>query len=111
MTELETRMDDMEKRMLALEERTRRFAWSRNEELARREEALVAHYGEHVDKSTAARILCVTRQTVYAMLADGRIDGACEGKRVDVRSIERYIYAGEPKDRRRKHAADALEEA
>lgn len=94
MTEFEAlveKMYDLEKRVLALEERTRRFAWSRNEELSRKEEALVAHYGAHVDKSTAARILGVTRATVYAMLADGRIEGACEGKRVDVRSIARHL--------------------
>lgn len=96
------KMYDLEKRVLALEERTRRFAWSRNEELSRKEEALVAHYGAHVDKSTAARILGVTRATVYAMLADGRIEGACEGKRVDVRSIARYIYSGKPKNKGEK---------
>lgn len=99
MTDIEVRMDDLEKRVLALEERTRREA------------ELVGNYGEHVDKSTAARILGVTRQTVYAMLADGRIEGACDGRRVYVRSIARYIYAWKPKNRRRKHAADALEEA
>lgn len=105
MTEFEAlveKMYDLEKRVLALEERTRRFAWSRNEELSRKEEALVAHYGAHVDKSTAAKILFVTRATVYAMLEDGRIEGACEGKRVDVRSIARYIYSGKPKNKGEK---------
>ena len=114
MTEFEAlveKMYDLEKRVLALEERTRRSLWTREEELARKEEALVAQYGEYVDKTATAKILGVTRQTVYAMIADGRIEGACEGKRVDVRSIARYIYAGKPKNRRRKHAADALEEA
>lgn len=96
MTEFEAlveKMYDLEKRVLALEERTRRFAWSRNEELSRKEEALVAHYGEHVDKSTAARILGVTRATVYAMLKDGRIKGACSVRRVDVRSIAQHLCA------------------
>ena len=105
MTEFEAlveKMYDLEKRVLALEERTRRFAWSRNEELSRKEEALVAHYGAHVDESTAAQILSVTRATVYAMLEDGRIEGACEGKRVDVRSIARYIYSGKPKNKGEK---------
>lgn len=111
MNELEMRMDYLEKRMLALEDRTRRFVWSREEERTRREKELVDSYGEHVDKTTAAQILGVTRATVYKMIEDGRIEGAFEGKRVDVCSIARYIYAGEPKDRRRKHAADALEEA
>ena len=105
MTEFEAlveKMYDLEKRVLALEERTRRFAWSRNESLMRKEEALIYKYGEHVDKSTAARILGVTRATVYAMLADGRIDGAFGGKRVDVRSIARYIYSGKPKNKGEK---------
>ena len=115
MTEFEAlveKMYDLEKRVLALEERTRRFTWSRNEELSLKEEALVAHYGAHVDKSTAARIIGVTRATVYAMLADGRIEGACSGRRVDVRSIARYLCAGEkPKNRRNRHGLDTLEEA
>ena len=55
-----------------------------------KEEELVARYGEYVDKTVAAKILGVTRVTVYAMLADGRILGACAGRRVDVRSITRY---------------------
>ena len=105
MTEFEAlveKMYDLEKRVLALEERTRRFAWSRNEELSRKEEALVAQYGEYVDKTETAKILGVTRATVYAMLKDGRIEGACEGKRVDVRSIARYIYSGKPKNKGEK---------
>lgn len=55
------------------------------------EEALVAQYGESVDKSLAARIMGVTRSTVYAMLADGRVEAAGGGKRVNVRSIARYL--------------------
>lgn len=52
---------------------------------------LIRRYGWFVDKSTAAQILDVTRATVYAMLKDGRITGACDGKRVDVLSIAAYI--------------------
>ena len=52
---------------------------------------LVAKYGEFVDKSAAARILGVTRATIYAMIADGRVNSACEGTRVSVRSIANYI--------------------
>ena len=87
------RMMDLERRVFALEERMRRALWS--DEWMRthsaRENALVEQYGEAVDKTLAARILGVTRATVYAMLADGRITGACEGRRVDVRSIARYL--------------------
>ena len=61
------------------------------------EEALVAKYGESVDKSLAARIMGVTRSTVYAMIADGRVESAGAGKRVSVRSIARY-----PSPRRRR---------
>ena len=46
---------------------------------------------ESVDKSLAARIMGVTRSTVYAMLADGRVEAAGGGKRVNVRSIARYL--------------------
>ena len=83
------RMVDLERRISALEERTRRALW--NEHGACRENELTARYGEYVDKTVAARILGVTRATVYAMLADGRIAGACGGRRVDVRSIARYM--------------------
>lgn len=85
------RMADLERRVLALEERTRRSLWTRDEEDKRREEALVAQYGEYVDKTATAKILGVTRATVYAMLADERIEGACSGRRVSVRSIARYM--------------------
>ena len=74
------RMADLERRVLALEERTRRSLWTREEELARKEEALVAQYGEYVDKTATAKILGVTRATVYAMLADGRMQRAARGR-------------------------------
>lgn len=85
------RMADLERRISALEERTRRALWSAESAQANKEAELTARYGEYVDKTVAARILGVTRATVYAMLADGRINGACGGRRVDVRSIARYM--------------------
>lgn len=84
------RMADLERRVLALEERTRRALWKEEPVFCRADE-LAQRYGEYVDKTVAARILGVTRATVYAMLADGRIEGACEGRRVSVSSIERYL--------------------
>ena len=99
---IEEKMDDLERRVLALEERTRSSIWSKEGELIRMQEELVAQYGKHVDKTATAKILGVTRATVYAMLEDGRIEGACEGKRVDVRSIARYIYSGKPKNKGQK---------
>ena len=109
---VEERMDKLEQRVLTLEKLAQIGELFRDESLMRTEKELVDMHGTYVDKSTAARILGVTRATVYAMLADGRIEGACEGKRVDVRSIARYLCAGEkPKNRRNRHGLDTLEEA
>ena len=99
---VEERMDKLEQRVLTLEKLAQIGELFRDDSLMRKEAALVAHYGAHVDKSTAAQILFVTRATVYAMLEDGRIKGACEGKRVDVRSIARYMYSGKPKNKGEK---------
>ena len=85
------RMADLERRVVALEERLRRALWCGEWANSDREDALIARYGEVVDKTVAAQILGVTRATVYAMLEDGRIQGACEGRKVDVRSISRYL--------------------
>lgn len=85
------RMADLERRVRALEECARKALWSEERLRTGKEEELISHYGEYVDKTVAARILGVTRATVYAMLADGRILGACAGKRVDVRSIAHYL--------------------
>lgn len=82
------RIRQLEQRVLALEEMLHQA-----EQIQRTsaEEALVAKYGESVDKSLAARIMGVTRSTVYAMLSDGRVEAAGGGKRVSVRSIARYL--------------------
>lgn len=109
---VEERMDKLEQRVLTLENLAQIGELFRDESLMRTEKELVDMHGKYVDKSTAARIIGVTRATVYAMLADGRIEGACSGRRVDVRSIARYLCAGEkPKNRRNKHGLDTLEEA
>ena len=98
----EERMDKLEQRVMTLEKLAQIGELLRSETIERKEKELVEQYGEHVDKSTAAKILGVTRATVYAMLKDGRIKGACGGKRVDVRSIARYIYSGKPKNKGEK---------
>ena len=95
------RMADLERRISALEERTRRALWNEEGARAGKEAELTARYGEYVDKTVAARVLGVTRATVYAMLADGRIDGAMGGRRVDVRSIARYMTLPRSESRRR----------
>ncbi|MBQ4264358.1 MAG: helix-turn-helix domain-containing protein [Clostridia bacterium] len=96
------RMADLERRVLALEERTRRSLWTQENALAHKEEELLGRYGEYVDKTVTAKILGVTRATVYAMLADGRIEGACSGRRVSVRSIAQYMAAPKSRGRQQK---------
>lgn len=109
---VEERMDKLEHRVLTLEKLAQIGELFRDESLMRTEKELVDMHGKYVDKSTAARILGVTRATVYAMLKDGRIKGACSGRRVDVRSIAQHLCAGEKtKNRRNRHGLDTLEEA
>lgn len=88
---VEERMDKLEQRVLALEKLAQIGELFRDDSLAHEEKELIDVHGKYVDKTTAARILGVTRATVYAMLKDGRIEGACSGRRVDVRSIARYM--------------------
>lgn len=85
---LTRRIRQLEQRVFALEETLHQADQLRKKTA---EEALVAKYGESVDKSLAARIMGVTRSTVYAMIADGRVESAGAGKRVSVRSIARYL--------------------
>lgn len=56
-----------------------------------RTEMMVKQYGEVCTKAAAARILGRTVNTVNNMLADGRVEYACGGTMVDVRSIAAYI--------------------
>lgn len=58
-----------------------------------RADLMVKCYGEACRKAEAARILSVNPRTINAMLTDGRLAPACEGTRVDVRSIAGYIAA------------------
>lgn len=58
-----------------------------------REELMVKAYGEVCKRTEAAKILGRNVATINAMMSDGRLDAACEGTRVDVRSIARYIAA------------------
>lgn len=58
-----------------------------------REAVMVLMYGEVCTKTAATRILGRSAKTVNRMLEDGRLEPACEGTRVDVRSIARYIEA------------------
>ena len=109
---VEERMDKLEQRVLTLEKLAQIGELLRDDSLMRTEKELVDMHGKYVDKSTAAKILGVCRATVYAMLKDGRITGACSGRRGDVRSIAQHLCAGEKtKNRRNRHGLDTLEEA
>ena len=62
-------------------------------DVSEREMLMVKAYGEVCKKADAARILNRNIATINLMLTDGRLEPACEGSRVDVRSIARYIAA------------------
>lgn len=66
--------------------------------LQERETLLVSQHGEVTTVTNAARVLSRARNTVVEMLKDGRLDYACEGSMVDVRSIARYIMAPKRED-------------
>lgn len=73
-----------------------------------REESMARMYGEVCSRAQAARILGCSPGTVANMLEDGRLDEACAGAKVDVRSIARYIQQPKEQDyeaRRRKAMA------
>lgn len=86
----EERIAELEQRLSMLE-RWARMTIAEGKESAKSEEALVLRYGESVDKTTAGHILGVTRSTVYAMIADGRVQVCSDRRRVSVRSIARYL--------------------
>ena len=104
------RMEELERRVFELEERARQALSGDAAAQSDKERELLVRYGEYVDKTVASRILGVTRVTVYAMLADGRILGACEGRRVDVRSIARYLTIRQPSARTRIRRAERPQE-
>lgn len=88
---VEEKIEELERRVLELEKIAQTEEVIVHDSISLREKVLVDQYGEHVDKSTAAKILGVTRVTVYKMIEDGRINAVYGGKRVDVRSIARFI--------------------
>lgn len=59
--------------------------------LEERTQMMVQMYGEVCTRAAAARILGRNVKTLGNMIDDGRIDEACGGTMVDVRSIARYI--------------------
>lgn len=90
------KMEAFHERLLSLEKRVAILESEMNGGMDTQEAVyadLSAKYGQNVDKSKAARIIGVTRATVYAMLKDGRLDSTCYGKRVSIKSIARYLAA------------------
>ncbi len=56
-----------------------------------RHRVMVEKYGEACSKTTAAKIIDCSTPHISALLEDGRIQAACEGTKVDVRSLADYI--------------------
>lgn len=52
---------------------------------------MLERYGECCIKTVAAKILGRSPRTITTMLEDGRLEYACGGTMVDVRSIAAYI--------------------
>lgn len=88
MTDTE-RIELLEEKVRALEEAAQKNGKHRN--ISDTERELVEMYGPYVDKTIAAKLLCVTRATVYKMLLDERIQASHGGGRVTMKSIAKYI--------------------
>lgn len=58
-----------------------------------RSRIMVEQYGESCTKVAAGRIMGCDPRTISRWIADGRIEDACCGTRVDVRSLARYLSA------------------
>lgn len=56
-----------------------------------RHRAMVERLGEACSKTTAAKEIECSTQTINRLLETGRLQPACEGKRIDVRSLCEYI--------------------
>ena len=53
--------------------------------------AMVDRYGEACKIEQACEAMNVSRTTMYRLVTDGKIKTACEGRRIDVRSMAKYI--------------------
>ena len=60
--------------------------------LEMRTQQMVERLGETCTVAAATRELHCSRQKIHSMMADGRLQSACGGTRVDVRSIAHYIH-------------------
>lgn len=98
-------MQVLERRVQMLEKTVESLIWEEpfNDVPDRKVNGLVKKHGEFITKVQAAEILGVTRATVYAMLADGRIKGACSGNKVSTRSVGNYIFGPGWKKKGKRH--------
>lgn len=63
-----------------------------------RTDDMLARYGECCNRAAAAKILGRSATWIRYALEDGRLDFACAGTMVDVRSIARYLCAPRDED-------------
>ena len=56
-----------------------------------RHRAMVERLGEACSKTTAAKAIECSTSTITRLVEDGRIRTACEGTKIDVRSLADYI--------------------
>lgn len=59
---------------------------------------MVLLHGEVCSKQKAGELLHCGVSKISSMIEDGRLDAACDGKKVDVRSIARYIASPAQQD-------------
>ena len=59
---------------------------------------MVLLHGEVCSKQKAGELLHCGVSKISSMIEDGRLDAACEGKKVDVRSIARYLASPAQQD-------------
>ena len=66
--------------------------------LQERTDMMVDRYGEVCSKAEAGRILSRDPRIISRMIKDGRLESACGGSMVDMRSIARYIAQPEQEE-------------
>ena len=59
--------------------------------MSQRLDDMLDRYGEVCKRTVAAKILGCSASKISCMLKDGRLETACGGEMVDVRSIAAYI--------------------
>ncbi len=77
----EIRLYDLEQRVKALENTMHSRLWPR----------IRYEQGKGVSKSEAARMLGVSRSTIYNMAKDGRLKYMPDGGRIDADSVKAYM--------------------